>query len=302
MPTPKTPNAGRLQALLLGAFVLACAAYLTVRFWPRDRVQELLGLMPAQAAVVAYVDVPGLAEAAADASLAPPWSLGLAPNQLDGISLALTTGHEFHFAAGGDFSAVLIDALLASQGIRCSASVGVSPCAADLGHGPVLLSVARSGTLVATTAGSLDFPRATAFDSSDVQASLGGGAVVWAAIDPQLLDAAMENPPADWLNLQLFARALEPARVAYLTVTPQMGNNVSLRIEAYCDAADSEELEQVLTGLNDMAMALLARDAAAAEQWGQILNSFESSREAEEVRVQWTLPAKHLAELWRHSN
>lgn len=298
MPSPTTPIARRLQALLLIAFVLACAAYLTYRFWPRDRVQELLGLMPAQAAVIAYVDVPGLAEAAADASLAPPWSLGLGPSQLDGLSLALTTGHEFHFAAGGDFSAVLVDALLASQGIRCGASVGTSPCAADLGHGPVLLSVVRSGTLLATTADTLNVPGSAAFDGAEVQAALGGGAVVWAAIDPQLLDAAMENPPADWPNLQIFARALEPARIAYLTVNPT-GNNVSLRIEAHCDAANSEELERVLAGLNDMTLALLSRDAGAAEQWLPILKSFESSREAETVSVQWTLPAQRLAELWR---
>jgi hypothetical protein len=258
--------------------------------------------MPAEAAVLVYVDVPGLTEAATDASLALSWSLGLSPNRLDAISLAMTAGHEFYAAAGGDFSASLIDALLASQGVQCGASVGVAPCAANLGHGPVLLSVVRSGTLVATTADALGFPSSTAFSSDEVRAAFSGGAVVWAAIDPQLLATAMEDPPADWLNLQIVARALEPARIAYLTLNPLTGNNVSLRIEAHCDAADGEQLEQVLTGLNDMALALLSRDAAAAEQWAPILKSFGSSREAETVRVQWTLPAQRLAELWRRRN
>ena len=258
--------------------------------------------MPAEAAVLAYIDVPGLTEAATDASLAWSWPLGFAPNRLDAVSLALTTRHEFYAAAGGDFSASLIDALLALQGIECDASVGVAPCAVNLGHGPVLLSMVRSGTLVATTADVHDLPSYREFSSNEVRAALSGGAVVWAAIDPQPLDAAMENPPADWLNLQIFARALEPARMAYLTVNPLMGNNVSLRIEAHCDAAESEQLEQVLTGLNDMALALLSRDAAAVDKWAPILRSFDSSREAETVRVQWTLPAQRLAELWRRTD
>lgn len=298
MPPPRTSISKRVQALLLGAFVLACATYLAVRFWPRDRVQELLEEMPA-AAIVAYIDVPGLTAAATDASLELPWSFGLGPSRLQGISLALTAEHEFYAAAGGDFSASLIDALLASQGVRCAASVGVSPCAADLGHGPVLVRVVRSGTLVATTANALDAPRTITFRGEEVRAALSGGAVVWAAIDPQLLDAAMEDPPAEWLNLQIFARALETARMAYLTVHPLTGTDVSLRIEAHCDAADSEQLERVLTGLNDMTLALLSRDAAAAGQWAPILESFKGSRAAETVRVQWTLPAQRLADLWR---
>ena len=292
---------GRLQALLLTVFVIACAAYLAVRFWPRDHVQELLGQMPAEAAVLAYVDVPGLTEAAADASLSLPWSLGLAANRLNGVSLALT-GHEFYVAAGGDFSASLIEALLSSQGVRCSASLAVTPCAADLGHGRLLLSVVRSGTLVATTADALSLASAPNFDGDEARDAIGGGAVIWAAIDPKLLDAAMENPPPNWINLQIVARALEPARVAYLTVNPLNEDNVTLRVEAHCEEADLEQLEQVLTGLNDMALALLSRDATASAQWVPVLKSFESSQDTEAVRVQWTLPIEQLAGLWRRAD
>jgi hypothetical protein len=292
---------GRLQAFLLSAFVLACAAYLAVHFWPRDRVQELVGQMPANSAVVAYIDVPGLTDAAADASFALPWSLGLAANRLDGISLALT-GHELHLAAGGDFSASLIDALLASQGIQCSASLGVTPCAANLGRGPVLLSMVRPGTLVATTAAALGVPNAREINRDEIRAALLADTVIWAAVDPQLLNAAMEDPPPNWMNLQIVARALEPARVAYLTVIPLTGGSVATRIEAHCDAADRGELEQVLTGLNDMALALLSREGTAAEQWEPILRSFESSQGAETVRVEWTLPIERLAALWRRAD
>lgn len=292
---------GRLQAFVLTAFVLACAAYLAVRFWPRDRVQELLGRMPAEAAVLAYVDVPGLTDAAADASLSLPWSLGLAANRLDGISLALT-GHEFYVAAGGDLSASLIDALLSSQGIRCGSSLAVTPCATDLGHGPLLLSMVGSGTLVATTADSLNLLHSTEFNGDKAREALGRGAVIWAAIDPKLLDAVMEDPPPNWINLQIVARALEPARVAYLAVSPLAGDSVSVSIEAHCEEADREQLEQVLTGLNDMALALLSRDATAAEQWSPILKSFQSSQNAGIVRVQWTLPVERLAELWRRAD
>lgn len=298
---PRTSISGRLQAFLLSAFVLACAAYLTVRLWPRDHVQDLLGQMPADAAVLAYVDVPGLIDAAADASLALPWSLGLAANRLDGISLALA-GHEFSVAAGGDFSASLIDALLASQGIRCRASLEVTPCAASLGHGSVFLSVPRPGILIAATAASLSLPHSTEFNGDEVRDALSGGAVIWAAIDPPLLDAAMKDPPPKWINLQIVARALEPARIAYLTVNPLTDNNVSLRVEAHCDTADKEQMEQVLTGLNDMALALLSRDGAAAEQWAPILRSFKSSQGAGTVRVEWTLPVERLAELWQRAD
>ena len=289
---------GRLQAFLLTAFVLACAAYLAVRLWPRDHVQELISQMPAESAVLAYIDVPGLTQAAANTSLTLPWSLGFATDRLEGISLALT-GHELYVAAGGDFSASLIDALLVSQGIRCGVSLEVAPCAADLGHGPVLLSMARPGTLTATTASSIGIRNSTETNGDGVRAALRGGAVIWAAIDPQLLDAAMEAPPPNWINLQMLARALEPARVAYLTVNPLTGDSVSVRIEAHCDPADREELEKVLAGLNDMALALLAREGTAAEEWGPALKSFESSQGAETVRIRWTLPVERLAELWR---
>ncbi|MDA0204673.1 MAG: hypothetical protein O3A53_03240 [Acidobacteria bacterium] len=293
---------GRLQAFLLSAFVLACSAYLAVHFWPRDHVKELVGQMPADSAVLAYIDVPGLTEAAVDASLALPWSLGLAANRLHGISLALT-GQELHVAAGGDFSASLIDALLASQGIQCGASLGVSPCAANLGHGPVLLSVVSPGVLIATTAASFGVPNAaTEINNDEIRAALLGGAVIWAAIDPRLLEVAMEDPPPHWMNLQIVARALERARVAYLTVNPLAGDNVSIRIEAHCDAADRGQLERLLTGLNDMALALLSRGGTASAQWEPILSSFESSQGAETVSVQWTLPVGRLAELWRRAD
>jgi hypothetical protein len=254
--------------------------------------------MPAGAAVLAYVDVPGLTGAAADASVDLPWSLGLVANRLDGIGLALA-GHEFYVTAGGDFSASLIDALLTSQGIRCGRSLAAAPCAADLGHGPVLLSMTGPGTLMAATAASLNFPSSTEFHGDQARDALGEGAVIWAAIDPKLLDAAMEDPPVEWINLQIVARALESADVAYLTVRPQAGNHVALRVEARCDTADGEQMEQVLTGLNDMALALLSRDGEAAEEWAPVLRSFESSRDAEAVRVEWTLPVERLAGLWQ---
>jgi hypothetical protein len=253
--------------------------------------------MPADSAVLAYVDVQELREVAADAALALPWSLGLAANRVDGIALALT-GHELYVAAGGDFSASLIDALLASQGARCGASLARAPCAADLGHGPVLVGMSEPGTLIATTAPSLSLANSAEFNGAEARDALRGGAVIWAAIDPQLLDAAMEDPPPAWINLQIVARALEAARAAYLTVIPLAGDNVLIRIEAHCDAADREQLERVLTGLNDMALALLSRDASAAEEWAPILKSLESSQDAKTVRIQWTLPVERLAELW----
>jgi hypothetical protein len=160
----------------------------------------------------------------------------------------------------------------------------------------------RRGALIATTAGSLPLPNPTEFNSDAVREALSAGAVIWAAIDPKLLDAAMEDPPPNWMNLQIFARALEPARIAYFTVNPLTEDNVAIRIEARCDTADQEQLEQVLSGLNDMALALLSRDGAAAERWAPILRSFESSRDAEAVRVQWTLPIGRLAELWRRAD
>lgn len=292
-----TPISGRLQAFLLGTFVLACAAYLAVRFWPRDHVRALLVHMPAEAAVLAYVDVPGLSGVAADVSLALPWTLGLAANRLDGIALALAE-HEIYVAASGDFSATLIGALLASQGIRCAASLDVTPCAADLGHGPVLVGIPGPGTLAASTADSLSFSNSAEFHGDEARDALSAGAVIWAAIDPPLLDAAMEDPPPEWINLQIVARALEPARVAFFTVKPLAGDNVSIRVEAYCDDADREQLERVLGGVNDMALALLSRDGAAAEQWAPALKSFESSQGPGTVRVEWTVPAALLAELW----
>lgn len=294
---PGTSQSPRWQALLLIGFVLACAAFLVLRFWPRDNLQNLLGLLPEDSAVQLYIDVPSAVSATGPVGFPLPLRLSLSASGLEAIAFGLA-GQDLYLAAGGRFGAGLIEAALARQGVRCSEPIAVIPCHALLEHGTVSVSMLSDGIVFATTEVLRIAPVARPVAVDKAQAALDGGAVAWAEIDPQLLDQAMETPPSNWLNVQLIARALEPAHVAYATLTPTPEGAFTLELEAHCAEEDTEQLRNVLKGLNDMTIALVARDTEARTQWEPILKSFESNSEGQIVRVSWILQAADLAALW----
>jgi hypothetical protein len=294
---PGTSQSPRWQALLLIGFVLACAAFLVLRFWPRDNLQNLLGLLPEDSAVQLYIDVPSAVSATGPVGFPLPLRLSLSASGLEAIAFGLA-GQDLYLAAGGRFGAGLIEAALARQGVRCDESIAETPCHALLEHGTVSVSMLSDGIVFGTTEVLRIAPVARPVAVDKAQAALDGGAVAWAEIDPQLLDQAMETPPSNWLNVQLIARALEPAHIAYATLTPTPEGAFSLELEAHCAVEDTEQLRNVLKGLNDMTIALVAQDAEARTQWEPILKSFESNSEGQIVRVSWILQAADLAALW----
>jgi hypothetical protein len=292
-----TAQAPRWQAFLLAGFVLGCVAFLAARFWPRDYVRELLEILPPDAAVQLYVDVPAAVVATGEAQLSVPLSLGISSGALEAIALGVA-GQELYLAAGGRFGSALVEAALTRQGVECPQPIAEAPCRVELDHGPVAVSMADNGVILATTDVLMRRPVVRPVDSSAAREALSNGAIAWAQIDPHLLDVAMENPPAHWINVQLIARALEPADVAYVTVTPVTGGRFVLELKAHCEASDTEQLLAVLNGINDMALALAARDEKARAQWSPVLKSFSSSVEGEVVRVNWSLQRDQLAALW----
>lgn len=290
-------KSARWQAYLLAGFVLGCVVFLAIRFWPRDYVQDVLGVLPAESAIQMYVDVPAAIAAAGAIEIPLPLSLGVTAGGLEAAGFSLAGG-ELYVSAGGRFGPTLVEAALARQGVECAESIATEPCKADLGHGAVLIAMDDSGVLVGTTAAVTGLQAPRIVDSARPLAAISSGAIVWAEINPALLDEAMEDPPANWINLQLIARALEPARVAYATLTPMLDDSFSLDLEAHCKASDAQQLARILEGLNDMAAAIIAREDETQQRWEPVLGSFVSSVEDETVRAHWSLERQHLTGLW----
>lgn len=285
----------RWQALVLTVFVLACVAFLAFRFWPRDNLQNLLGRLPAGSAIQLYVDVPAAIKGAQGVKLPPALSFGLAAGNFEAVALGLAE-HELYVVSAGRFSSGLVEAALLAQGVQCSQPIALAPCQASLAHGTVSLHLIDDRTLYVTTAATADSVRRQV-DTSAAQAAFGRGGIAWASIDPALLDQAMENPPANWINLQLIARALQPATEAYLALIPQGEGAFLLELEAHGAKSEAGQVQKVLAGLNDMAIALTAREPEASEQWSPVLKSFENGLDDEVVWAKWTLSAKDLARL-----
>lgn len=291
----------RWQTFLLAGFVCGCVAFLALRFWPRDYVQEVLGVLPGDSAIQMYVDVPAVAATAGTVEIPLPLSLGITSGGLEAMGFSLSRD-ELYVSAVGRFGASLVETALTRQGVVCAEPIATAPCRVDLGHGAVWIATDDSGVVVGTTAPltgpPTGPPTVRVVDSARPRATLASGAIVWAEINPALLDEAMEKPPANWINLQLIARALEPARVAYATLTPTVDNRFSLEVEAHCDESDAAQLARVLAGLNDMATALVAREVETQRRWGSVLNSFASSVDGEIVRANWVFEQEHLTVLW----
>lgn len=309
MSESRSSSAVRLGAIGLAA-LLAAGGWV----WWRGQdeaptLERLLGALPADQAVVAYIDVPALR----DAPTLGPWIDAKLAEQDDRLPLAAgirgaaigaggdgAGGDSLYFATALDMSEAAAVSYLAQRRAGCSQPLEKEPCTTPAPSGGYLsmrlfedslFGVAHSGDpeAVELLGGP---PKARVFQIQSAREALDSGALVWAALDPRRLDELMRNPPEGWTNLSLIATALGPAEHASL-LARETTEGIVIELLADCaDEAAAQELRSVLAGLNKMASALAA--AGGGREWKRAADSFQATVEGVTVKSVWTLPTAVL--------
>ena len=118
------------------------------------------------------------------------------------------------------------------------------------------------------------------------------GALLWCALEPSRIEDISKALPPGTLNLTFFARALQNADRAYLSVEQEdTPGSFSLRLEAHSSSTEkAAELSELLFGLSRLGAA--AADAGRRDtpsQWGQVLRSGEFAQTEAVVAAIWSL-------------
>jgi|GEM_PF-2428619 len=293
---------GRLLAVLLIAVLAAGAWY----WWNRRQgstVERLLGALPDEQALIAYIDVPALRRAPTlgpwlDAKLAEQNDALPLASGVRGVSVAVGA-NAIYLATALDLSEAAAVSYLAQKRAGCTEPLDRAVCTTAAPSGGTLSMRLLDDNLLGIThstdpAAAERLGAGSALREADLvaaQQSLDGGALIWAGLNPRRLEAVMRNPPEGWVNLSLVARALGPAQHAYLTAREGVGG-VTLELHADCgDPASANELQSVLGGLNKMAGGLMA-SASSGTPWKQVVDSFHARVEGDSVKATWTLPAE----------
>ena len=301
----------RAGSVLLLA-LLAAGAWLWWRqIQPQPTVEMLLGALPEEQAIVAYVDVPALRRAphlgpwAADKLAAQGDVLPLAAG-VRGLSLAL--GQDSVYLVGSlDLTDAGALSYLAQRRAGCSQPLDQAVCASPSAAGGYLSMRLLADNLLAvahstdpTAADRMAGPRSARLEQIQrARAAIDGGALVWIDLDPARLDALMRNPPPGWINLSLLARALGPAQRAALLIR-ESRDGLLLTLTAECsDEAGAAELSAVLNALNKMAGGLLTAGVAKADgdRWRGVLDSLDVTASGRSVTAAWSAPARILEQL-----
>ena len=304
---PAIPSSGRLRlaAILLIAF-LGVGAWLWWRgLRTESTLEQLLGALPDDQAVVAYIDVPALRRAPKlgpwlDAKLAEQNdSLPLAAG-VRGVSVAVGE-NAIYLATALDLSEAAAVSYLAQRRAGCTQPLDQAVCTTPSASGGALSMRLLEDNLL-TIAHSADPAAADRLGAgsqpaeSDLVAAreaLADGALLWAGLDPRRLDEVMRDPPEGWINLSLVARALGPAESAWVSAR-ETGDGIVVLLRAACaDGPAAAELSAVLGALNKMAGGLLA-SAGDNAPWKQAVDSFQVETEGVAVIAVWTLPTEVL--------
>lgn len=289
---------------LIAAIALVVAVAALGWWWRSPSLEErLLGRLPAEQAIHAYVDVAAVRRSPVlrewIEAAAPSANLGLAGEFVRGAAVGVGVD-QIAVVFGGAFTESALKAYLEREGVACPGSLRDASCAvyADRTGGFLSLRLLGPGVAAVVNAPSREGAnrlvalgdRNAARLAGPASAALSSGAVVWASIDPRRLDEAMREPPEGWVNLSLVARALQHAETAQLTLTPADDGLVA-RLEARAaDEAEAAELAKVLESLNGFSKAMIERygDADIAG-WRDALETFRMETDEATVGIEWTV-------------
>jgi len=304
-----------------GKRLLIAAAAVGILFWGawrllrpvKDRTAELLGRLPADQALHLYIEMDALlASPAARPMFAdvfarhPDWET--LASQVDAVAVSLGES-EIFLVLSGVFPEPLIAAWLADIGADCPASPSEDACSLPFRSASGMFSLRL---LDGETLALADSPHPQAVNrlapltsrsasglAGRARARLNAGAFAWMNVDAPLLADAMREPPKDWINLSLVARALIGAdRSAFSladTGEASSGGSLLIGLEAECkDEAAAAELQDVLGSLNKMARGALGMDGEPDPDWLAVVDSFGTETAGGRVSASWRIDSALL--------
>ena len=288
-----------------------------------DPIERALRRLPPDQAAVLYVDVakagPRLVESLWKTAALPgnpeteAWSwlsqAGLPP--LADVETAAFAADENRrtLLVSGRFTAELLSLLPADVRIDCPTPLDETPCllpAPDPAR-RLTLTMPEPGILMLSESADDDVderPRPPPAGATDVdnqirqaRRALAGDGVAWAQIIPRRLPLAAGLEAESGNSLELFARALGPARVAYLSLTAPApthpeARKVKLHLRAdFATAEVAREQTGILKGLSAFGAAMIGSGGNSSNPWSRVLRSGRFRHEGNEAHSVWSLAA-----------
>ena len=207
----------------------------------------------------------------------------------------------------GRFTAESLSRRLTAAEINCPEPLDQAPCIVPASDPTrrLTLTMPNPGTLMLSEsadpdAGESSPPAGTAEVEDRIplaRRALAGNGIAWARIIPRRLPQAAGIEAGTGNSLELFTRALGPARVAYLSLTaPAPTHPEARKIELHLRAEfrtpeAAREQTGVLKGLSAFAAAMIGSGGNASNPWSRVLRSGRFQHEAGEAHAVWSLEA-----------
>lgn len=230
---------------------------------------------------------------------------------LDAAALSMSEDR-IYLVAQGRFDDSRIRSYLNQQGAGCDEPLRSRPCAIEASQPGRMLSfqlLDDNLLAMANAPGPDAVSRLATGPSPDArgfaalaQSFMEGGGLLWLTVDPPSLERAMQDPPADTLNLMLFARALEMAERGYFGIESGENASLVLILSAVCSSEEkAEKLGEMLSSLNRLIGGAIEMGAQGdpPSPWSAVINSGAFMRDGTGVEARWTLPGELLKELAR---
>ena len=294
---------------------------------PPDPIEKALRQLPPDQTAVLYVDVAKagprliehLWETAAQSddpeTQTSRWfnQAGLPPMpDIDTVAFAADENRRT-LLVSGRFTAESLHRHLTAARIDCPEPLDQAPClvpASDPGR-RLTLTMPGPGTLIVSESADSDAdgnadaaeqpPPACTAEVKDrilrARRALAENGIAWAQINPRRLLRAAGLEAGTGNSIELFTRALGPARVAYFSLTapaptrPDAGK-VELHLRAeFATPEAAREQTGVLKGLSAFAAAMIGSGGNASNPWSRVLRSGRFRHEDREAHAAWSLEA-----------
>ena len=307
--------AGRYGPLL--AVAIGVLGYLGWRQLRTDPLDSLFESLPADHGLYAYLDVETIRSSLSFAGgdtlpdlLAEKGRLAdhlsvLTKANVEGVALSVGVD-EIHAAGWGAFHVDALRSYIEQQDMTCTGPDENLACSIESEDTTTEIHL-RDGNRIEIIDRSIEAHRTpdsgdASFLTGPARTSLRNGAILWMALHPPQLEAAMKHPPRDMVNLTLFARALKGATIAYVVLEPNLASRLlDLKLIALAPSSDlAAKMHRVVEDTNNLAAAAIDASSREGESsaWAQLFRTGEFTQEGTTVQASWRLDPKKLQELF----
>ena len=222
------------------------------------------------------------------------------PSDID--ALAFAAGEDYRVLwFDGRFTEPALRGIAAASGIECGPSLLDTPCVLPASHPGrrLLLSMPDERTLkLSESPADQDEPTRRNGQPrdedrlSEARRAFAGGAFAWAALVPARLTRTLGVEAVSGRFLELFTRALGPARVAHLSLQASESSGVELHLRARFETPeDARRQVGLVEGLSAFGAAMIGPRGGSSNPWNLVLRGGRFRREAREAYAVWPLEA-----------